>query len=86
MLLAILTAAILSSCAGDGDVEDTVTTESTASVADLPSSFSEVVLIEEDIADGAVMAVVEMAQPDQIETVSTPSLPRRMPTSISKCN
>jgi uncharacterized protein involved in high-affinity Fe2+ transport len=76
MLLAILAAAILSSCAGDGNVEDTVTTESTASVADLPSSFSEVILIEEDIADGAVMAVVEMAQPDQIETASTPSLPK----------
>lgn len=76
MLLAILMVAILSSCAGDGDIEGPATGESTASVADLPSSFSEVVLIEEDIADGTVMAVVEMAQPDQIETTSTPSLPK----------
>lgn len=76
MLLAILTAAILSSCAGDGDIDDPATGASTASVADLPSSFSEVVLVETDIADGAVMAVVEVAQPDQIEIASPPGLPK----------
>jgi uncharacterized protein involved in high-affinity Fe2+ transport len=76
MLLAIVMAAILSSCAGDGDIEDPATGASTASVADLPSSFSEVVLIEDEIADGAVAAVVELAPPDQIETASVPSLPK----------
>jgi hypothetical protein len=35
-----------------------------------------VVLIEDEIADGAVMAVVELAQPDQVETASLPSLPK----------
>jgi uncharacterized protein involved in high-affinity Fe2+ transport len=76
MLLALVMAASLSSCAGDGEIEDGATGASTASIADLPSAFSEVVLLEEEIADGAVMAVVEMAPPDQIETASPPSLPK----------
>jgi uncharacterized protein involved in high-affinity Fe2+ transport len=76
MLLALGSALIMSSCAGDGELDDSSTGGDTSSVNHLPENFSEVLLIEEEIADGAVLAVIEVAPPDQIETTSQPSLPK----------
>lgn len=66
----------MSSCAGDGELEDSSTGGRTPSVNQLPGSFSEVLLMEEEIADGAVLAVIEVATPDQIEAVFSPSIPK----------
>ena len=66
----------MSSCAGDGELDDSFTGGDTSSVSSLPGSFSEVLLMEEEIADGAVLAVIEVAPPDQIETASQPSIPK----------
>jgi uncharacterized protein involved in high-affinity Fe2+ transport len=76
MLLAIVGALMVSSCAGDGELDDSITGDDTSSVNNLPNSFSEVLLMEEEIANGAVLAVIEVAQPDQIETTSVPSIPK----------
>jgi len=76
MLLAIVGALVVSSCAGDGELDDSLTGEDTSSVRNLPNRFDEVLLMEEEIANGAVLAVIEVAQPDQIETASLPSIPK----------
>lgn len=76
MLLAIMSALIISSCAGDGELDDSATGGTTPSVNQLPASFREVLLMEEAIAGGAVLAVIEVAPPDQIQTASPPSIPK----------
>jgi len=76
MLLALGGALIISSCAGNGELEDSFSEGDTTSIQDLPNNFSEVLLVEEEIADGAVLAVIEVAPPDQIETTFQPSLPK----------
>jgi uncharacterized protein involved in high-affinity Fe2+ transport len=76
MLLAIGGALMVSSCAGDGELDDSITGEDTSSVHNLPNRFSEVLLMEEEIANGAVLVVIEVAQPDQIETASLSSIPQ----------
>jgi uncharacterized protein involved in high-affinity Fe2+ transport len=76
MLLALVGALIMSSCAGGGELEDSSAEGDPASISDLPAQFREVLLMEEEIADGAVLAVIEVAPPDQIENVSQPSIPK----------
>jgi uncharacterized protein involved in high-affinity Fe2+ transport len=76
MLLAIVGTLVVSSCAGDGELDDSLTGEDTSSVRNLPNRFGEVLLMEEEIANGAVLAVIEVAQPDHIETASLPSIPQ----------
>jgi uncharacterized protein involved in high-affinity Fe2+ transport len=76
MLLAIVGALMVSSCAGDGELDDSVTGDGPSSVDQLPNRFSAVLLMEEEIANGAVLAVIEVAPPDQIETASPPSIPK----------
>jgi uncharacterized protein involved in high-affinity Fe2+ transport len=74
MLLAIVAASILSSCAGDGELDDAETDTQTFSVNDIPSDFAEVLLLQQELAGGAIRVILEVAPPDRI-TASPPSIP-----------
>jgi uncharacterized protein involved in high-affinity Fe2+ transport len=74
MLLAIVAAGILSSCAGDGELDDAGTDTQEFSVNDIPPAFEEVLLLEQELSGGAIRVILEVAQPDQI-TASPPSIP-----------
>ena len=73
VLLALVVASLFSSCAGDGPLDDDIGTQ-TFSVNDIPPAFGEVLLLQRELAGGAIRVVLEVAPPDQI-TASPPSLP-----------